>query len=116
MNTLVTDEKIGNHINYTCNLTNSFITFELKKDFIEFVNSELDYDNFKIILNMLKMAFEDLKKYNINKYRYTISTEEINYIDINKWNIVKRDDNFIELECDLNDAFYNVIEGFISND
>lgn len=114
MNNMIYDEKIGNHINYTCKLTNSFITFELKKNFIEFVNSELNYDNFKIILNMLKIAFNDLKKYNIDKYRYTIKTDEIIYIKINNWKIIRKDENFTELECDLNDAFYNVVDGFIN--
>lgn len=113
MNNLIFDEMFGDYIKYTCRLSDSYIIFKLNKDNVIYDNGEFDWDNLKMVLNLLKISFEDLKKFNKNKYRYTIKTDESEYIDIDKWNIIEKNDCFTIVECDLENAFDNVVKGFI---
>ena len=115
MNSLVFDEKIGDYIKYTCKLTNSYIIFRLTKSYIEFNDGEFDWDNLKVILNLFKICFDDIKKFNINKYRYTIKTDELEFIDIDKWNFIEKNESNVTVECDLENAFDNIVRGFITS-
>lgn len=114
MNNLIFYEILGDYIKYTCKLSESYIIFKLTKDYIEFNDGEFDWDNLKIVLNMFKICFDDLKKFNINKYRYTLKTDESEYIDLVKWNIIEKNESFMKVECDLENAFDNVVRGFIT--
>jgi hypothetical protein len=113
MDNLIFNEMFGDYIKYTCKLSESYIIFKLTKDYIIYDNGEFDWDNLKMVLNLLKISFEDLKKFNKNKYRYTIKTDEIEYIDIDKWNVIEKNDSFTTVECDLENAFDNVVKGFL---
>ena len=114
MNNLVFNEMFGDYIKYTCKLTDSYIIFKLTKGYIEFNDGEFDWDNLKVILNLFKICFDDLKKFNTNKYRYAIKTDELDFIDLDKWNIIQKNDSNIIVECDLENAFDNVVKGFLT--
>lgn len=113
MNNLIFDEIFGDYIKYTCKLSESYIIFKLTKDYIIYEDGEFDWDNFKMVLNLLKICFEDLKKFNIKMYRYTIKTNESDFIDLEKWNIINKSESFTIVECDLENAFDNVVKGFL---
>jgi hypothetical protein len=114
MNNLVYDEILGDCIKYTCKLSNSYIIFKITKDYISYFNDLLDWNNLKIVLNLMKISFEDLKKFNINKFRYSLNIDELQFINLEKWNIIEKTNSDVLLECDLNNAFNNVVEGFLT--
>ena len=114
MNNLIFDEIFGDYIKYTCKLSESYIIFKLTKEYIIYEDGNFNWDNFKMVLNLLKICFNDLKKFNINKYRYIIKTDESNLIDLEKWNIIEKNKLDVTLECKLENAFDNVVKGFIT--
>ena len=53
-----------------------------------------------------------MKKFNLKYFRYYVSMLEMEYIDMTKWTIVIQDENESLLECELKNAFDNVMDGF----
>ncbi len=114
MNNLVYDEILGDYIKYTCKLSNSYIIFKITKNHIIYDEGYLDWDNLKIVLNLMKISFKDLKKFNINRFRYILNNDDLQFINLENWNIIKKTDYDAILECDLDNAFNNVVEGFLT--
>lgn len=112
-NILIKYEKLGDLIKYTCKITQSHIVFkEIDTNIIQYEFSELDWDNPKLVINLLSAAFYYLGHNNYKKFRYYISDDEKKYININNWIIIDKIDDMIHLECDFVNAFDNFMEGF----
>ncbi len=111
---MISEERIGDFVKYTCKLTDSYIILKICGNTINYVESVLDWDNLKIVLNFLKLSFIELKKFKAEKYRYSVHNNEIEYIDIKRWDIISKSNDFYVLECNIDDVFCNVVEGFIS--
>lgn len=114
MNNLVFYEFFGDYIKYVCHLTKSYIIFKLTKNYVIYEDGVFDWDNCKIVLNLLKICFDDLKKFNVNRYRYKIEIDDSNFIDLDKWDIIEKNESFMTVECNLENAFENVVRGFIT--
>jgi hypothetical protein len=113
-NSLIDVEKLGDMIKYTCKLTKSYLVFLLYSvdDYVLLHESDLNWNEPKLIVNLLNFAFNDIKKYNLNDFRYYVFMLELEYIDIKKWTILIQDEYESLLECELKDAFDNVMDGF----
>ena len=113
-NALVEFEKLGDMIKYTCKLTKSYLVFIIYSvdNYVLLHESDLNWQETKVIINLLNFAFTDILKYNFNDFRYYVSMLEMEYIDMNKWTIVMQDEYESLLECKLKNAFENVMDGF----
>ena len=113
-NALVEIEKLGDMIKYTCKMTQSYLVFLIYQvdDYVLLHESDLNWQETKLIINLLNFAFNDIKKYNFSDFRYYVSMLEMEYIDMNKWTIVIQDEHESLLECELKNAFENVMDGF----
>jgi hypothetical protein len=113
-NTLIDVEKLGDMIKYTCKITKSYLVFLMYEvdDYVLLHESDFNWDEHKLVINLLNFAFNDIKKYNFKDFRYYVSILELEYIDIKKWTIIMQDEYETLLECDLIDAFTNVMKGF----
>jgi hypothetical protein len=115
-NIVVQKDIFGDYIKYTCKLTKSYIILKKNKNIINYDESYFDWNNSKLILNLLNFAFNDLENIdNTYKYRYCVYNNELKYIDLDKWIIIKKEDDKTLLECDITDALNNILVGFIKN-
>ncbi len=116
-NALINIEKLGDMIKYTCKITESYLIFLMFSvdEYILLHESSLDWNEPKLVINLLNFAFNDIKKYNLNNFRYYVCMLEMEYIDMNKWTIVMQDEYQTMLECEFKDAFDNVMAGFHSS-
>ncbi len=116
-NAIIEIEKLGDMIKYTCKLTGSYLIFLMFSvdEYILLHESSLNWNEPKLSINLLNFAFNDIKKFNLNNFRYYVCMLEMEYIDISKWTIVMQDEFQTMLECELKDAFDNVMEGFHSS-
>ncbi len=116
-NALINIEKLGDMIKYTCKITQSYLIFLMFSvdEYILLHESSLNWNEPKLVINLLNFAFNDIKKYNLNNFRYYVCMLEMEYIDMNKWTIVMQDEYQTMLECELKDAFDNVMAGFHSS-
>ena len=110
----VSHERFGDFIKFSCKFTQSFIMFKTMNNNICYENSELDWENPKIILNMLKSSFMELEKQKFDKFRYIVNNNELCHIDITKWTVIEKKTFTTLLECSMTDAFANIVAGFIS--
>jgi hypothetical protein len=113
-NSLIDVEKLGDMIKYTCKLTKSYLVFLLYSvnDYILLHESDLNWQEPKLIINLLNFAFTNIEKHKLNNFRYYVSMLELEYIDIKKWTIVMQDEYESLLECELKVAFDNLMDGF----
>ena len=113
-NPLIDIEKLGDMIKYTCKITKSYLVFLLFEidDYVLLHESDFDWNQPKLIINLLNFAFNDVQKFNFNDFRYYVLTSEMEYIDIKQWTIVMQNEHDTLLECELKNAFSNVIDGF----
>lgn len=115
-NILISNEVLGDYIKYTCKLSKSYIIIKINNNIINYDESYFDWNNPKLIVNLLNFAFNDLENLDNNyKYRYYIYNNELIYIDINKWNIIKKEGDRTLLECDVKNALNNILDGYIKN-
>ena len=116
-NALINIEKLGDMIKYTCKITESYLIFLMFSvdEYILLHESSLNWNEPKLVINLLNFAFNDIKKYNPNNFRYYVCMLELEYIDMNKWTIVMQDEYQTMLECEFKDAFDNVMAGFHSS-
>ncbi len=116
-NALINIEKLGDMIKYTCKITESYLIFLMFSvdEYILLHESSLDWNEPKLVINLLNFAFNDIKKCNLNNFRYYVCMLEMEYIDMNKWTIVMQDEYQTMLECEFKDAFDNVMAGFHSS-
>jgi hypothetical protein len=116
MSNLIKIHKLGDLIKYNCDLSQSYIIFMITPTYIIYDECKLNWNEPKIVIHLLNYAFQNLlNNYkNILYFRYYISFNEFEYIDKNKWIIIKKEDENILLECELKDAFDNIIDGFMS--
>jgi hypothetical protein len=115
-NALIDIDKLGDMIKYTCKLTNSYLIFLLYScdDYVLLHETNLNWNEPKLIVNLLNFAFNDICKLKIKDFRYYVCMLEMEYMDIKKWTIVMQDEFQTMLECELKDAFDNVMAGFHS--
>lgn len=113
-NTLIDVEKLGDMIKYTCKITKSYLVFLIcvVDNYILLHESDLNWQEPKLIINLLNFAFNDIQKYKYNDFRYYVSMLEMEYIDMNKWTIVIQNEYETLLECELKNAFENLMDGF----
>ena len=113
-NALVEIEKLGDMIKYTCKMTKSYLVFLIYEvdDYVLLHESDLNWQEPKLIINLLNYAFNHIQIYNFSDFRYYVSMLEMEYIDMNKWTIVMQDEYESLLECELKNAFENVMDGF----
>jgi hypothetical protein len=113
-NAIIDVEKLGDMIKYTCKITKSYVIFLMYEvdDYVLFHESDMNWQEPKLIINLLNFAFNDIQKYNFNDFRYYVSMLEMEYIDMTKWTIVMQNEYESLLECKLNNAFDNVMDGF----
>jgi hypothetical protein len=112
-NILIETDEIGDNIRFTCILSKSYITFINCPTCVFLDEIELNWDQPKLVINLLKYSFEDINSKFKKQFRYYVLISEVEYININNWKIVEKNDNKYLLECDLNEAFYNIIEGLL---
>jgi hypothetical protein len=113
-NTLIDIDKLGDMIKYTCKLTKSYLVFMIHSvdNYALLHESDLNWQEPKLIVNLLNYAFNDIQKYNLNDFRYYVSMLELEYINMDKWTIVIQDEFESLLECKIVDAFDNIMDGF----
>ncbi len=113
-NALIDVEKLGDMIKYTCKLTKSYLVFLLYSvdDYVLLHELDLNWEEPKLTINLLNFAFNHIQKYNFYDFRYYVSMLELEYIDIKKWTIVTQDEHESLLECELKNAFDNIMDGF----
>jgi hypothetical protein len=116
-NALINIEKLGDMIKYTCKLSDSYLIFMMFSvdEYILLHETNLNWNEPKLAINLLNFSFNDIKKYNFNNFRYYVCMLEMEYIDIKKWTIVMQDEFQTMLECEIKDAFDNIMEGFHSS-
>jgi hypothetical protein len=123
---------IGDYNKYYCKISKSSIIFKLTKDTIILYDTEFIWTYPKLILNLIKYAFNNITENyeNIKYYTYTIPVSELEFIDKTKFTQKYINDNInddindninddingetVELTCDINDAFENFISGFMN--
>lgn len=121
MNNIITTEDTGNYYSYTCNISKSLIIFEknIEDKYITINNTDFNWNDVKLVLNLLNFSFNDiiskLKNTNIKYFRYTIMKTDTKLLDMTKWQIIKDNNVTIDLQCNLDDCFENVMKGFIHN-
>jgi hypothetical protein len=113
-NALIEFEKLGDMIKYTCKITKSYVVFlmYIVDDYVLLQESDLNWQEPKLIINLLNFAFNDIQKYDFIDFRYYVSMLEMEYIDMNKWTIVMQDEHESLLECQLKHAFDKIMDGF----
>jgi len=114
MESFITFDQLGNQYKYTCSITQSYLIFEKNKNYISLYDTHFNWDEPKFVLNLLNYAFQDIIKTNSNYFRYDIPVSELQYIDIDKWKQINKNNDIITLECDMENAYSNIIEGFLS--
>jgi hypothetical protein len=115
-NILIEKDTFGDYIKYTCKLSKSYIVLKNIKNIINYDESYFDWNNPKLIINLLNFVFNDLENIdNTYKYRYYVYNNELKYIDLDKWTIIKKEDDKTLLECDISNALNNTLDGFIKN-
>lgn len=115
-NIVIDKDIFGDYIKYTCKLTKSYIILKINNNIINYDESYFDWNNAKLIINLLNFTFSDLENINNNyKYRYNVYNNELIYIDLNKWTIIHKDTDITLLECDIKNALNNILDGFIKN-
>ena len=113
-NSIITIEQLGDYINYTCNITKSFIIFEKINDTLSINNTSLDWNEPKLTINLLNFSLNDvIKKVNVKYFIYSIMKDEQHLLDMTKWEIVKDDNIILELKCPIENSIENVLHGFI---
>ncbi len=114
MSNLITIDKLGDMIKFECKLSNSNILFLINSSYIFHDECDLNWDEPKLVINLLNFAFTNiLSNYpNIDKFRYYISINDWDYIDKKRWTIIETNNITMLLECDLKDAFENIMDGF----
>ena len=115
---IISCEEIGDFMNYTCNISKSYIVFEKNNDTksISINNSKLDWDEPKLAINLLNYSLNDIRKnIDIHYFIHTIIKDEEKLLDMTKWQIIKDDNIILELKCNINDCVENVLHGFVHN-
>jgi hypothetical protein len=114
MSNLITIDKLGDMIKYTCNLSKSYIVFLINPLYIFHDECDFNWNEPKLVINLLNIAFNDiLNNYsNITKFRYYVDINDSENIDKTRWVVIDSIDTTILLECSLKDAFDNIMDGF----
>jgi hypothetical protein len=121
VNNIISCDEFGDFYYYTCNISKSFIIFEknIKNSSISINNTDFKWNEPKLVLNLLNYSFNDiipkLKNLNINYFVYTVMKDDLTFLDMTKWNILTDDNITVDLQCNLDECFENVIKGFIQN-
>ena len=111
---IITTEHIGNYINYICNISKSFVTFEKKDNNLRINNTNLDWDEPKLAIHILNYSLTDvIKKINVKYFLHTIKKDEQHVLDMTKWTIIEDDDIILELRCPIENSVENVLYGFV---
>lgn len=115
LDNIITIEEISNLRKYTCNISKSTIIFEIKNKFLLFNYVEFYWEYPKLVLHLLKYSFDDMiKKNNFDKFKYLISQNDYKHLDKENWTVIKDEDDCVELECPVESAFENIMQGFVN--
>jgi len=114
---IITSEIISNHIRYICNISKSYIIFEIIKNTLKINDISFNWDVPKLVLNLINYSINDIIKIktNLEKLTYYVSKDDYKLLNKEKWNVKKIYDDYYELECDINDSIENIIYGFVSD-
>ena len=124
---IINCEQIGNFIKYTCTISKSFIEYNIKSNIVMMNESYIDWDKLKLGVNLINYSLNDIIKNNINVtlFEYIVAKTEKEYLNMNNWKIMNDNningdingdikDDFIILQCPINNAVQNIIDGFSS--
>ncbi len=115
---IISREQIGNYISYTCHISKSYIIFETNNDTnsITINNTDLDWNEPKLTINLLNHSLNNItKENNIKYFIHTIMKDEIKLLNLSKWEIIKDDGIIVELRCNIENCPENVLHGFVHN-
>lgn len=121
MTNIITFDEMGDYLCYRCNISESFIVFEkdIKNNAVNINNTKFIWNEPKLVMNLLNFSLNDLiskfTNIEIKYFTYTVMKDDLNLLDITKWTIIKDDNIIVDLRCDLDDCFENVMKGFIHN-
>ena len=118
-NSIISYDEMGDYISYTCNITKSYIVFEKNKNTqsISINNSEFDWNEPKLTLNLLNYSLNDIitkNKNNIKYFIHIIMKDEQNLMDMTKWEIIKDDGIILDLRCNIDNCAEYVLHGFVA--
>jgi len=120
---IINCEQIGNFVKYTCTISKSFIEYNIKSNIVMMNESYIDWDKLKLGVNLINYSLNDIIKNNINVtlFEYIVAKTEKEYLNMNNWKIMNDNninddikDDFIILQCPINNAIQNIIDGFSS--
>ena len=112
---IITIDELSNLRKYTCNISKSNIIFEINNKILSFNYVEFNWEYPKLVLNLMMYSFNDIiKKNKFDKFKYLISKDDYTYLDKENWNVIKDEDDCVELECPVDLAFENIMQGFIN--
>jgi len=113
-------EKINNYYYYTCSISKSFIIFDKNNDVISIYDTNFNWNEPKLVMNLLNFSLGDIiaksKNICVKYFSYIILKNELDLLNKDKWNIIKDDNTQIELQCNIEDCLENVISGFLLDD
>lgn len=112
---IITSEIISNHIRYICNISKSYIIFEIIRNTLKINDISFNWDMPKLVLNLINYSINDIIKFktNLEKFTYYVSKEDYEFLNKEKWDVKNSYDDYYELECDINDSIENIIYGFV---
>lgn len=95
--------------------TENYVITNLVKNIVFIEKYNVDEKNGKLFVVMLKNAFNDAKVKGCVKYQQTIYLDDYEkLITKNDWEIIKKDDYSITLECDIDYAAVMIISEFMN--
>jgi hypothetical protein len=113
-NNIFSIEELSNFTTYKCNISESFIMYEINNKTLTINNSYFNWEYPKLIMNLLMYSFNNIiEKNKLENFIYTILKQEYNLLDKTKWNIIKEYDDSYDLECPIDIALENVLYGFV---
>lgn len=112
---IITSENIGNHIKYNCNISKSYIIFEINENTLNINNMFFEWEMPKLVLNLINYSINDIikKNNNLQKFIYCVTIEDYDFLDKTHWNVLNKFGDHYELECDIINAVENILYGFI---
>jgi len=111
---IITAEIISNHIRYICNISKSYIIFEIIKNTLKINDISFNWNIPKLVLNLINYSINDIinNNNNLEKFTYNVNKDDYEILNKQKWDIKNSYDEYYELECNINDCIENIIYGF----
>jgi hypothetical protein len=112
-NNIIISEELSNFIKYDCQISKSYIIYEINHKILSFSDVNFNWEYPKLVLNLIMYSFNDIiKKHKFDKFQYNILESEYEFLNKEKWEILDKKNDVYDLSCPIDIALENILYGF----